>query len=398
MRVTEYINSENGLILSGVLVMAVVGVLTGYAMQNSSLLPVAITLSITQLLCFLAFVFGSNCSRRVLVSLFWVEAVCIVILYFLVNKSFLAVLSIVWIVQAAELYGSRSASWLLLGSVSILTASQLYHASGAETLNAIVNSALSGLFQLFALSATVRAISERQLREETGALNRELIATRELLSQTTAQNERVRIARDLHDILGHHMTALILNLEVAKHNAEGTVREKVEQSLALAKLLLGDLRTTVSELRDDDTIDLQHSINALVVGIPRLEIDVDFSAAPSITDVELAETLLRCTQEAITNVLRHSAATQCRIAVAGVDDKCILTVSDNGSSTLETVPGNGLKCMTERVAQNGGELSCQHTDSGFSLRVELLMGSGRCRSGSCWQKIRIWYDRAYVTC
>lgn len=325
-------------------------------------------------------------------------AVCIVILYFLVNKSFLAVLSIVWIVQAAELYGSRSASWLLLGSVSILTASQLYHASGAETLNAIVNSALSGLFQLFALSATVRAISERQLREETGALNRELIATRELLSQTTAQNERVRIARDLHDILGHHMTALILNLEVAKRNAEGTVREKVEPSLALAKLLLGDLRTTVSELRDDDTIDLQHSINALVVGIPRLEIDVDYSAAPSITDVELAETLLRCTQEAITNVLRHSAATQCRIAVAGVDDKCILTVSDNGSSTLETVPGNGLKCMTERVAQNGGELSCQHTDSGFSLRVELLMGSGRCRSGSCWQKIRIWYDRAYVTC
>ena len=293
MRVTEYINSENGLILSGVLVMAVVGVLTGYAMQNSSLLPVAITLSITQLLCFLAFVFGSNCSRRVLVSLFWVEAVCIVILYFLVNKSFLAVLSIVWIVQAAELYGYRSASWLLLGSVSILTASQLYHASGAETLNAIVNSALSGLFQLFALSATVRAISERQLREETGALNRELIATRELLSQTTAQNERVRIARDLHDILGHHMTALILNLEVAKRNAEGTVREKVEQSLALAKLLLGDLRTTVSELRDDDTIDLQHSINALVVGIPRLEIDVDYSAAPSITDVELAETLLR---------------------------------------------------------------------------------------------------------
>ena len=377
MRVTEYINSENGLILSGVLVMAVVGVLTGYAMQNSSLLPVAITLSITQLLCFLAFVFGSNCSRRVLVSLFWVEAVCIVILYFLVNKSFLAVLSIVWIVQAAELYGYRSASWLLLGSVSILTASQLYHASGAETLNAIVNSALSGLFQLFALSATVRAISERQLREETGALNRELIATRELLSQTTAQNERVRIARDLHDILGHHMTALILNLEVAKHNAEGTVREKVEQSLALAKLLLGDLRTTVSELRDDDTIDLQHSINALVVGIPRLEIDVDYSAAPSITDVELAETLLRCTQEAITNVLRHSAATQCRIAVAGSGDKCILTVSDNGNSKLEIVPGSGLKGMAERIADNGGELSWLQTDGGFSLRVELLMGSGR---------------------
>ena len=151
----------------------------------------------------------------------------------------------------------------------------------------------------------------------------------------------------------------------------------MEQSLALAKLLLGDLRTTVSELRDDDAIDLQHSINTLVTGIPRLEIDVDFSAAPEIKDVRLAETLLRCTQEAITNVLRHSAATQCRIEVAGVGDKCILTVSDNGNSKLEIVPGNGLKGMTERVANNGGELSWQQTDGGFSLRVELLMGSGR---------------------
>jgi signal transduction histidine kinase len=375
MRVTEYFNSENALILSGVLAMAAVGALTAFIMQNSSLLPVVLSLSITQLLCFVAFVFGSNYSRRVLVNLFWVEAVCIVTLYFLVNSSLLAILSIVWIVQAAELYGSRSASWLLLGSVSFLTASALYHAGGAATLNVIVNAALSGLFQLLALSATLRTISERQLREETGALNRELIATRELLSQSTAQSERVRIARDLHDILGHHMTALILNLEVAKHNAEGLVREKVEQSLALAKLLLGDLRTTVSELRDDEAIDLQHSINTLVAGIPRLEIDVDFSAAPSIKDVDLAETLLRCTQEAITNVLRHSAATQCRIAVVGVGDKCILTVSDNGDSKPEIVPGNGLKGMTERVADNGGELSWQQTDSGFSLRVELLMGS-----------------------
>ena len=113
--------------------MAAVGALTAFIMQNSSLLPVVLSLSITQLLCFVAFVFGSNYSRRVLVNLFWVEAVCIVTLYFLVNSSLLAILSIVWIVQAAELYGSRSASWLLLGSVSFLTASALYHRSEEHT-------------------------------------------------------------------------------------------------------------------------------------------------------------------------------------------------------------------------------------------------------------------------
>ena len=176
-------------------------------------------------------------------DLFWTQAVCIVALYFLVNNSLVAILSIVWMVQAAEFYGLKRATWLLLGSIAILTASQLYHRGGTETLDALVISAMFGLFQVFALSTTQRTIRERELREETGALNRELVATRELLSQTSAQSERVRIARDLHDILGHHMTALILNLEVANHKTEGEGREKVELSLALAKLLLSEIRT-----------------------------------------------------------------------------------------------------------------------------------------------------------
>jgi two-component system sensor histidine kinase DesK len=206
-----------------------------------------------------------------------------------------------------------------------------------------------------------------------------LVATRELLSQSTAQSERVRIARDLHDILGHHMTALILNLEVAKHSAEGKAQEKVEQSLALAKLLLGDIRTAVSELREDDTIDLQQSIGKLVADIPDLQFDIDFTGAPPIKHVELAETLLRCTQEGITNVLRHSDASECRISVTGEDGKCRLQVADNGTgngnvnsnANGEVDPGNGLKGMAERVSANGGELSWQKTKSGFSLQVEL---------------------------
>ena len=290
-------------------------------------------------------------------DLFWTQAVCIVALYFLVNNSLVAILSIVWMVQAAEFYGLKRATWLLLGSIAILTASQLYHRGGTETLDALVISAMFGLFQVFALSTTQRTIRERELREETGALNRELVATRELLSQTSAQSERVRIARDLHDILGHHMTALILNLEVANHKTEGEGREKVELSLALAKLLLSEIRTAVGELREDDVIDLQQSIGKLVAGIPTLEIDVDFSTAPPIRNVELADALLRCTQEGITNVLRHSDATKCQIAIGLDGDKCVLTVTDNGKPGEEIEPGNGFKGMTERVGAIGGQIS-----------------------------------------
>ena len=222
-----------------------------------------------------------------------------------------------------------------------------------------------------------RNIRESQLREQTVSLNRELIATRELLSQTAAQSERLRIARDLHDILGHHMTALILNLEVANHFIEGKAQEKVQQSQALAKLLLSDLRSTVSELREETPIDLQQSIDRLTTGIPNFDIDVDFSNAPPVNDVELAEILLRCAQEALTNVLRHSTGDHCRIEMRDEGDHCTLSISDNGTSNRNIDAGNGLKGMTERAESNGGKLSWQQKEDGFTVQVTLPLGGAR---------------------
>ncbi len=95
----------------------------------------------------------------------------------------------------------------------------------------------------------------------------------------------------------------------------------------------------------------------LQLSLATLEIDVDFSTAPPIRNVELADALLRCTQEGITNVLRHSDATKCQIAIGLDGDKCVLTVTDNGKPGEEIEPGNGLKGMTERVGAIGGQIS-----------------------------------------
>jgi signal transduction histidine kinase len=217
---------------------------------------------------------------------------------------------------------------------------------------------------------------EQELREQTAALNRELIATRDLLSQSTRQSERIRIARELHDLLGHHMTALILNLEVAAYRSEGEAKEKVEQSQSLAKLLLSDLRTAVSELREDDSINLEQAVDKLIADIPGLRFEVDFSAAPEIKDVNQAETLLRCIQESVTNVMRHSSADHCQIRLVGTAEACTLTVSDNGAAGDGIEPGNGLKGMDERVNAGGGSLSWQQTPEGFSLQVQLPAVSG----------------------
>lgn len=372
MRLTEIINHNNVLNLSGILVMLVVGSLSVYVVSNTGIWPLVATLSVINLFAFVV-ILGSWARQSPIrqQGLLWLEAVVIVTLYFFVGVSFIAILGIIWVVQAAEIYGPRTAAWLLAASVAVFATSQFYHWYGTETINAIVNAITLGLFHVFAFSATQRAIGERHLREETGVLNRELIATRDLLSQSTRQNERLRIARDLHDILGHHMTALILNLEVANHCAEGKAQEKVEQSLSLAKLLLSDLRSAVSELREDDVINLRQSINKMIADIPDLEIEVNFSDAPAINDVDLAETLLRCTQEAMTNVLRHSKASQCKISFSKAGTDCVLTVSDDGKGGKKIEPGNGLKGMRERVDANGGSLSWEYNQQGFCLSVQL---------------------------
>jgi len=378
MHLRDSANSEYALHLSGILVIVVVGGLLTFIASVQDTLPVLVAfLSIAHLTTFLVFISewsAQTKSRRQ--ALLWTEAVIIVTLYLLFDNAGVAILSIVWIVQATEIYSPRTAVLLLVATILTFAATQLFHNYPDNMLSVFSSSITLGLFHAFALSATRRTIRERELREQTAVLNRELIAARDLLSQSARQSERIRIARELHDLLGHHMTALILNLEVAAHYSDGEAKEKVEQSQSLAKLLLSDLRTAVSELREDDTINLEQAVDKLIADIPGLRFEVDFSAAPKIKDVEQAETLLRCIQESVTNVLKHSTADLCQIRLTGTEEECTLKVSDNGKAVEEVLPGNGLKGMDERVSASGGRLSWRQGSDGFSLQVQLPAVSG----------------------
>ncbi len=391
MTIRKHFDSEQALNLSGILVVSLIGSLAVYTESSSPSLPLVAFLATALLASFIVCIRSqSNLQQHIL---FWTMALIITALFFIVEIDVVAVLTIVWIVIAAELYGPQRAALLGMASMAIFLISQIYHTGMGNLLDSIVSTMLYSLLQVFALSVVQRGIRERRLHEETALLNRELLATRELLSQSTAQTERIRIARDLHDILGHHMTALILNLEVANHSvkqysqassadssaterqrAQEKAQEKVEQALALAKLLLGDIRTAVSELRDDDGIDLLASVEKLTEGIPNILFDIDFTSAGQFRSVQLAEILLRCIQEAVTNSIRHSGASQCQIVVKESGGACVLIVRDNGATTREIVPGNGIRGMQERVLEQGGSLNWERAEEGFTLRIELPSG------------------------
>lgn len=262
------------------------------------------------------------------------------------------------------------AAWLLLGQLSV--APVFVHWLGFPLLEALMQSMLYAGFSGFVFVVSLVALQQMQAREEQRRLNAELMATRALLADSARVNERTRISRELHDLLGHHLTALSLNLEVAGHLSDGRVKEHVQQAHALAKLLLTDVREAVSQLREGGAIDLGEALRPLAENVPKLAIHMQIQAPLTVDDPERAHVLLRCAQEAITNVVRHAGAENLWLMAHRDGHNIVLQVRDDGRGNDQTQPGNGLRGLGERLRQYGGRLDVtSQRGHGFQLVMTL---------------------------
>jgi signal transduction histidine kinase len=237
---------------------------------------------------------------------------------------------------------------------------------------ALMQSLLYTGFSIFVFATSLIARQQADAREEQRRLNAELRATRLLLAESARVNERTRISRELHDLLGHHLTALSLNLEVAGHLAEGRAKEHVAQAHTLARLLLTDVREAVSQLREGGAMDLSVALRPLAENVPSLDIHMDIESPLTLDDPERAHVLLRCTQEIITNAVRHSGARELWLTARRDDGAIVMTARDDGRGADLFVAGNGLRGMRERLAQHGGSLDIDtRPGDGFRLRLVL---------------------------
>ncbi|WP_133477452.1 sensor histidine kinase [Cognatilysobacter segetis] len=237
---------------------------------------------------------------------------------------------------------------------------------------ALMQSLLYTGFSVFDFATSLIARQQADAREEQRRLNAELRATRLLLAESARVNERTRISRELHDLLGHHLTALSLNLEVAGHLAEGRAKEHISQAHTLARLLLTDVREAVSQLREGGAMDLSVALRPLAENVPSLDIHMDIQSPLTLDDPERAHVLLRCTQEIITNAVRHSGARSLWLTANRDDGAIVMTARDDGRGADLFVAGNGLRGMRERLAQHGGTLDIDtRPGDGFRLRLVL---------------------------
>ncbi|HVI26327.1 MAG TPA: sensor histidine kinase [Xanthomonadaceae bacterium] len=236
----------------------------------------------------------------------------------------------------------------------------------------VLQSLLYAGFSAFVFVTNLVAQQQSQAREEQRRLNAELRATRALLAESARINERTRISRELHDLLGHHLTALSLNLEVAGHLVEGRAQEHVNQAHTLARLLLSDVREAVSQLRQDDAIDMAATLRPLADNVAGLAIEMEMPEPFQFEDPERAHVLLRCTQEIITNAVRHAQARRLTLHYAREDGCVRLQARDDGHGAQAPVPGNGLRGMRERLAAYGGRVDIDPGPGrGFALDIRL---------------------------
>lgn len=198
------------------------------------------------------------------------------------------VLLIITASYAPHLLSSQKAALWVFGQTAVMAT---FFLSTGEAVNALVQTALYLGFQLFALFTTHAALSEAAARERLARLNAELLATQELLRESSQLAERVRLARELHDVIGHHLTALSLNLEVASHVAEGRALAQVRTAQAISKTLLTEVRGVVSSMREPLNPDLAGALALLCRDIPTPKVHLTVVPDLLLDDPECAQVI-----------------------------------------------------------------------------------------------------------
>ncbi|MDX3191848.1 histidine kinase [Streptomyces sp. MN03-5084-2B] len=287
------------------------------------------------------------------------------------------VVAYLFAVYAAVRAGHRIAA--VVASVLMLAAIPLaLLASGVHDTAAAFAQARDVLQLAWLIAAGAAGEALRQAERRADEAER----TREETARRRADEERLHIARELHDSLTHQISVIKVQAEVAVHLARKRGEDVPEALLAIrdaGREAARELRATLEALRDDDKDpprgldDVPDLVRrARTTGLDaQLTVEGRCDAVPA----AVGRTAYRIVQESLTNVARHAAAATASVRIDHRPGTLVIRVDDDGESIVDSPPGVGLTGMRERVTALGGRL---HTgprrEGGFSVRAELPVG------------------------
>jgi two-component system sensor histidine kinase DesK len=203
------------------------------------------------------------------------------------------------------------------------------------------------------------------------AANQQLSLAREQIARLAVGEERLRFARDLHDLLGHSLSVIALKSELAGRlikTTPGLAAHEIEDIEKVARDALREVREAVTGYRQPAlAAELAGAHEALTAAGIDYRVDQDHVPLPPAVEAVVAWTV----REGVTNVMRHSQAKRCSVLIINKDGQATVEVIDDGRGGMPQ-PGSGLRGLEERVRERGGSLTAEPLPhEGFRLRVTL---------------------------
>ncbi|RKT70191.1 two-component system sensor histidine kinase DesK [Saccharothrix variisporea] len=209
------------------------------------------------------------------------------------------------------------------------------------------------------------------------ALVAEVQASRAEIARMAVLQERLRFARDLHDLLGYSLSAIALKIELAHRLIEKSPQEAGDQLLEIleiSRLALSDARTVASGYRE---LSLEEECRSAVSVLQAADIHVELDADHIDLPVQVSTVLATVLREGVTNLLRHSKAKNCHITIRQTQDTASLEIVNDDLAERPRggrAPGSGrggLQNLSVRAKEIGGAVTVSHSPEEFRLRAEV---------------------------
>ena len=227
--------------------------------------------------------------------------------------------------------------------------------------------------ELLRIDRTVRALSEANLDFQE-------LATR--VQRETEEQERRRITREIHDIVGYTLTNIQMMMEAATDlvSRDGAglgdllvkSRDQAQRGLLETRRAMRNLRA-VTAVRTNG-LSRVVEVARIFERATKVRVRLNFGNAPESFGPRIDDVVYRMVQESLTNALRHGNATEISVSFWVVERALRLSIADNGVGSKEIVPGIGLSGMAERIAHVGGAMKAENTPFGFLVSSEIPLG------------------------
>lgn len=249
---------------------------------------------------------------------------------------------------------ARRPTWILVLLLSALSF-MVGEWSGADTFTNVLNSAIILSISIMMLSFVQNITTLERLR-----------AAQEQVAELAAERERSRVARDVHDILGHSLTVITVKAELAGRLMDAgspTARDEVAQIEQLSRGALADVRATVHGYRG---VSISGELAAARAALESAGVAPELPGSTDQVPSDRRELAGWVVREAVTNVVRHAEASVCRVSL----DSRSVEVADDGRGPSGASSGSGLSGLRERVETAGGRMSVGRSDlGGFRVKV-----------------------------